>query len=335
MGKIKLLLNVGTCFSATSPFHYTVSLDHQCVFNGHGKEPQYLYHLMAGTKQLKKDIMKTTDKTRPKDDFNKKYGKPDLLTQKSKYIVGKWTEEQETEFFRSPMSIDKYIRYYQRHWENVKHDYEWVGDFSNQSAVLTIPFMASIKDQLLEHFDVKVTMQFRDPVRRLFSVANKCVKNKEYSKWKQEKNRPYPDRVERNKQVNETMTPIQVMYKWLSGAFEPNAYYTQIYRRHAQIWGKENVKAIIMEEFHNPDNEKEQLAMLSDFFDYKFTKIHENVYYPDMGSNPPRLDWLSDQWSSDIVDITDDQYKKCRQLMNQIYKEFEKTFGYIPDEWGK
>ncbi len=332
MGKVKLLLNVGTCFSATSPFHYTVSWDHKCVFNGHCKEPQYLYHLMAGTKQLKAE---KPDKTRPKPDQARKQGKPDILTQHSKYVVGKWTKEQEDEFFRSPMHIDKYIRYWLRHWDNVKDEFEWVGDFSNQSALLSIPFMASIKDQLLEHFDVKVTMQFRDPVRRLFSVANKCVKNKEYSQRKQLKNKFYPDRVERNKQVNEAMTPIQVMYQWLSGAFEPNAYYSQIYRRHAQIWGKENVKAIVMEDFHNPDKEKDQLAMLSDFFDYKFTSIHENVYYPDMGSNPPKLDWLSDQYSSDIVDITDDQYKKCRQLMNQVYKEFEKTFGYIPDEWGK
>ncbi len=309
MGKVKLLLNVGTCFSATSPFHYTVSWDHKCVFNGHCKEHQYLYHMMAGSKQLRAE---RPDKTRPKPNRAKKQGKPDILTQHSEYIVGKWTQEQYDEFFRSPMSIDKYIQYYLRHWENVKGEYEWVGDFSNQSALLSIPFMASIRDQLLEHFDVKVTMQFRDPVRRLFSVANKCVKNKEYD-----------------------ITPIQVMYQWLSGAFEPNAYYSTIYRRHAQIWGKENVKAIIMEDFHNPDNKKEQLEMLSDFFDYKFIKIHENVYYPDMGSNPPKLDWLSDQYSSDIVDITDDQYKKCRQLMNQVYKEFGKTFGSIPDEWGK
>ena len=307
MGKIKLLINAGTCFSATSPFHYTVSWDHKCVFSGHCKEHQYFYRLMGGNKQLR------PEKPVVGSDWVKKQAKPDILTHRSEYIVGKWTEEQYDEFFKSPMSIDKYIRYWTRHWENVKHEFEWVGDFSNQSAVLSIPFMASIRDQLLEHFDVKVTMQFRDPVRRLFSVANVQVKNGQYP----------------------NMTPIQVMYKWLSGAFEPNAYYSTIYRKHAQIWGAENVKAIIMEEFWNPDNEKEQLEMLSDFFDYKFTKIHENVYYPDMGSNPPKLDWLSDQYSSDIVDITDDQYKKCRQLMNQVYKEFNKTFGYIPDDWGK
>ena len=90
-----------------------------------------------------------------------------------------------------------------------------------------------------------------------------------------------------------------------------------------------------MEEFWNPDNEKEQLEQLSDFLGYKFTKVHENVYYPDMGSNPPKYEYLSDQYNSDKVDITNDQYKTCRRLMDQVYKEFKKTFGYIPDEWGK
>ena len=307
MGKIKLLLNVGTCFSATSPFHYTVSLDHKCVYTGHTKEHMYLFNMMMGKEHIREDGK------RPKPNIAKKRKKPDLLTHKSPYVVGKWTKKQENQFFYDPLSIENYISYYKRHWSNCRRDYEWVGDFSNQNALLSIPFMMKIKDTLLEHFDIKVTMQFRDPVRRLFSVANKCVKNKEYG----------------------DMTPIQVMIKWLSGAFEPNAYYSSIYRRHAQIWGAENVKAIVMEEFWNPDNEKKQLEQLSDFLEYKFTKVHENVYYPDMGTNAPKYEYLQDQWSSDDVDITDYQYKQCRQLMDQVYKEFKKTFGYMPDEWGK
>ncbi len=307
MGKIKLLLNVGTCFSATSPFHYTVSWDHKCVYTGHAKEHMYLSNMMSGEDNIR------MDGKRPKPDVAKKRKKPDLLTHLSPYVVGKWTKEEENRFFYDSLSIENYIWYYKKHWENCKHDYEWVGDFSNQNAILSIPFMMTIKDSLLEHFDVKVTMQFRDPVRRLFSVANKCVKRNEFG----------------------DKTPIEVMYQWLSGAFEPNAYYSSIYRRHATIWGAENVKAIIMEEFWNPDNEKEQLEQLSDFLEYKFTKVHENVYYPDMGSNPPKYEYLSDQYNSDKVDITDDQYKQCRRLMDQVYKEFKKTFGYIPDEWGK
>ena len=307
MGKIKLLLNTGTCFSATSPFHYTVSWDHKCVYTGHTKEHMYLFNMMMGEDNIR------VDGKRPRPDVAKKRKKPDLLTHLSPYVVGKWTQEEENRFFYDSLSIENYIWYYKKHWENCKHDYEWVGDFSNQNALLSIPFMQTIRDQLLEHFDIKVTMQFRDPIRRLFSVANKCVKNNEYP----------------------NMTPIQVMYQWLSGRFEPNAYYSSIYRRHALIWGVENVRAIVMEELWNPDTQKQELEYLSDFLGYNFTKVHENVYYPDMGSNPPKYEYLSDQYNSDKVDITDDQYKACARLMKSVYAEFEKTFGYIPDEWNK
>ena len=330
MGKIKLLLNVGTCFSATSPFHYTVSLDHKCVWTGHTKESQYLYYMMSGKDSIRLNPEKMVKgmpdipKDKPDDWYQKHLSafwdeiaqkglKPDILGVHSEYIGDKWTQEEVDEFFRSSLSIEKYIRYYKKHWENVKGIYEWVGDFSNQGAVLSIPFMYSIRDELLDTFDIKVTMQFRDPVRRLFSAANKNVKLGYY-----------PDK-----------TPIEVMYQWLGGAFEPNAYYSSIYRRHAQIWGKENVKAIVMEDFWNPDNKKEQLAELSDFMDYKFTKIHRNVYYPDMGSKAPKYEYLGDQFSSDFTDLTDDQYKKCFELMKEVYTEYKKTFGYLPDAWGK
>ena len=330
MEKIKLLMNVGTCFSATSPFHYTVSWDHKCVWSGHTKEPQYLYNMWEGKSQIREDcvVMCKGLPDIPKDQPNKWYEqrlsnlrkeisdkgqKPEILGVHSEYIEGKWTSDEINEFFRSSLSIEKYIRYWTRHWERIKGIYEWVGDFSNQSAVLPVDFMMSIRDQLLEHFDIKVTMQFRDPVRRLFSAANKNVKLGYY-----------PDGE-----------PIDVMYQWLSGTFEPNAYYSQIYERHAQVWGAENVKAIVMEEFWNPDNKKEQLAELSDFLNYKFTKIHRNVYYPDMGKDAPRYEHLGDQYSSDFVNLTEDQYKKCFDLMKEVYIEYEKTFGYVPHEWGK
>ena len=90
-----------------------------------------------------------------------------------------------------------------------------------------------------------------------------------------------------------------------------------------------------MEELWNPDTQKQELGYLSDFLGYNFTKVHENVYYPDMGSNPPKYDYLSDQWASDKVDITEDQYKTCARLMKSVYAEFEKTFGYVPIEWGQ
>ena len=54
-----------------------------------------------------------------------------------------------------------------------------------------------------------------------------------------------------------------------------------------------------------------------------------------MGANAPRYEHLGDQYSSDFVNITEDQYKKCFDLMKEVYIEYEKTFGYVPHEWGK
>ena len=311
MGKVKLLLNVGTCFSATSPFHFTVSLDQKCVYTGHVKEHAYLLNLMV-EKPVDRSLSEnlSPDK-RPKPNLVEKGRKPEILTHRSKYIVGKWTKKEESQFFDEKLSLDNYIAYYLKHWENCKQDYEYVGDFSNHNALLSIPFMQSIKNKLLEHFDVKITMQFRDPVRRLFSVANKLVKDEKYS----------------NK------TPIQLMHYWLSGALEPNAYYSSIYRKYAQVWGVENVRAIVMEDLWNPDTQKQELEYLSDFLGYKFTKVHENAYYPYRGSNAPKYEYLVDQWSSDWTILTNEQYKICASIMKPIYTEFKKTFGYIPQGW--
>ena len=318
MEKVKLLLNVGTCFSATSPFHFTVSLDNNCVFTGHVKESVYLLNLMYEKPDRSISGNFVPDKI-PKPDIVPKGRKPDVLTHRSKYIVGKWTKEEESQFFYEKPSIENYIAYYLKHWENCKHDYACVGDFSNHNALLSITFMQSIKEKLLEHFDVKITMQFRDPVRRLFSIANAQTNPKHQGNSGQ-----YPN-----------MTPIQVMYKWLSGRFESQSFYSSLYRKYCQVWGVENVRAIVMEELWNPDTQKQELSHLSDFLGYNLTKVHENVYYPDMGIDPPKYKYLIDQWSSDWTNITDVQYRTCANLMKPIYLEFKKTFGYIPDEWNK
>ena len=318
MEKVKLLLNVGTCFSATSPFHFTVSLDNKCVFTGHKKESAYLVNLMY-EKPNRFISGNFAPVKRSKPNNVPKGRKPEELTHRSKYIVGKWTEEEESQFFYEKVSIENYIAYYLKHWENCKDDYEWVGDFSNHNSFLSITFMQSIKEKLLEHFDVKITMQFRDPVRRLFSKANAQTNPKHQGYSGQ-----YPN-----------MTPIQVMYKWLSGRFESQSFYSSLYRKYCQVWGVENVRAIVMEELWNPDTQKQELSHLSDFLGYKLTKVHENVYYPDMGNNPPKYDYLIDQWSSDWKNITNDQYSVCAKLMKSVYVDFQKTFGYIPEAWMK
>ena len=49
MSKPTLLMNVGTAWSATSPLHYTLSLDHKYAHTGLCKENWYLYNLQENT----------------------------------------------------------------------------------------------------------------------------------------------------------------------------------------------------------------------------------------------------------------------------------------------
>ncbi len=320
--KPKLLLNAGTCFSATSPLLMTLGVDQRYCHTGHTKEHNYLRHLEMGAKTALKPAPEeplVAYRTSPiltqkwelpiiKPDHKVqntkfKHRHPDL-TKECKWMKDTWKLEEKRYFFDSPeVSLEKYIWYYNKIWDNVKSDYQSVADFSNENAVLSEKFMQEIKPILLEHFDIKVTMIFRDPIRRLWSTANRvCHKD---------------------------LSQLVPYYKMcVSGQMEPNAYYHDIYKRHANVWGEENVHMIVMEEFSAG-----MVSKLERFIDFKLPIIHENVYYPEMGTNPPHYMYLSDQYTSDFLDLDKDTWTYARNHMNHIYESFEETFGYIPTKW--
>ena len=126
--------------------------------------------------------------------------------------------------------------------------------------------MQIIKPRLLEYFKVKVIMIFRDPFRRLWSVCNKGN--------------------------------IRDFRRWVSGELEPNAMYADIYKRHRNVWGEENVHMIVMEELWEGKTQA-----LSNFLDFPINTVHENVYYPERGTKAPHYEYLKDQWISDKHDL--------------------------------
>ena len=305
MGKVKLLINAGTAFSASSPFQYTMCWDNKYGHTGHCKEHQYLYRLQENWNMCinPEERSGNTNEKRIDRLLSGKTPKPEILTVDSQYIKNLWTEEEVSEFFHSEMHIDKYIKYYLKHWENIKHDYQSVADFSNQNGLLTKKFLLQIKDQILNYFDVKVTIIARDPIRRAFSQWNRYV----------------------NKNPKQSLDFID----WDT---YPN--YSSIYKNHSSVWGKDNVRLVVMEELDNPITQKQELSHLSNFLNYDIVKVHENVYYPNMGSNYPKHKYLEDQYS-DTHDLDQIMYELCVQKRRDIYIEFQKTFGYVPNEWGK
>jgi|9_EtaG_2_1085328.scaffolds.fasta_scaffold01855_6 hypothetical protein len=305
-----LLLNIGTAFSATTPLFYTLALDNKYFHTGHLKANGYLYGLYA--KEEKLPIFKILEdqfekrgenirKKRNNKHKPKKLHRPLELTKWSEYV--KFNGE---DFFSKNLTLQKYIDYYLEHYNYIKDDYVGVADFSNNNANLPEKFIRKISAKLLENFDVKVTMICRDPVRRLFSVANKVSQDIGHR------------------------DPVNMIKKWVNGQMEENVYYSNLYKNWSNVFGKEKVHMIVMEEFSAGKNQS-----LIDFLGFPIEKVHKNVYYPDMGVNAPHYEYLADQWRSDIVSLDDDLYKYLFERMSFVYDEFEKIFGYIPDAWMK
>ena len=89
---------------------------------------------------------------------------------------------------------------------------------------------------------------------------------------------------------------------------------------------------IVMEELWSDPN---KLIELSDFLNFPLTKLHQNVYYPEMGIKAPHYEYLKDQWSSEKVRLDEETYNYCFEHMDKIYSDFVKTFGRMPVTWGE
>ena len=322
--KPTLLMNVGTSFSASSPLHYTLGWDNKYCHTGHTKEHQYLYITQVGKKAWgKRHAAKKREKRRREEIEQGGFtSKPDVLTGESPLIKNKFSGEVIKRFYKTDntnpkhtyysetggYSVETYIDYYKELWKHVKGEYAAVGDFSNQGFLLSEEFMLSIKDRLLEEFDVKITMIFRDPVRRLFSRTSKTCQH-------------YFD-----------MTPVEYFKHHIEDHLDKNAHYHETYERFVRVWGKDRVHMIVMEELWS---DYDKMIDLSEFLNFPLTKVHENVYYPDKGPNAPKYDYLKDQWCSNTVHLDKSTWEFGMEHLDWIYSGFSKTFGYIPKEWGE
>ena len=308
--KPTLLMNVGTSFSASSPLHYTLGWDNKYCHTGHTKEHQYLYITQVGKKAWgRRYAAKKMEKRRREEIEQGGFtSKPDVLTGESPLIKNNFDWDVLNRFYKGDYDIETYIDYYKSVWERVKGEYAAVGDFSNQGFVLSEEFMLTIKDKLLEVFDIKITMIFRDPVRRLFSCTSKTCQH-------------YSD-----------MPPLEYFKYRIENDMDKNAYYHETYERFVRVWGKDRVHMIVMEELWSDYG---KMIDLSNFLDFPLTKVHENCYYPDKGPNAPKYDYLKDQWCSNTVALDKPTWEFAMEHMDWIYSGFAKTFGYIPKEWGE
>jgi hypothetical protein len=232
-------------------------------------------------------------------------------------------------FFRKKIKIDDYIEYYLTHWDNIKGDYAAVCDFCNGNWGLDYGFLKQIAPKILDHFNVKVLMEFRDPVRRYYSeIGSLFAKTLDFGS-RNHKDFKVQSLIRQKKQT-------KLFFHYLSqGWYSPNSDYQGGYAKYADVFGKENVYTVIMEDFWDKKQEKNQLQQLSDFLSYKVEKIHENAYVPFMGKNAPQYEFLRDQWESDIEELNNEEYQRGVHSMSRYYVDFQNTFGYIPNSWKK
>lgn len=295
--KPTLFLNVGTGWSGTTPLYYTLGWYNNYCHAGHRKEKGYLWLL-----QLQRD-----NNTFERIKFYKKFfgpsrqstttRKPKIFTHESKYVAGKWTEEEIEYFWGPPFDLAKYVQYYLKHWDNIKDDYKAVADFSNPNGYCDAEYIKYLAYHLQSYFDVKIHMIFRDPIRRLWSCRQAQKRDK----------------------------PVEHFLK--SGM---DFDYIDFYNKWADAFGNDNTHVTIMEDFWAGET-----SLLSGFIGMDIKETHVNAYVPDLGPCAPHIQYLNDQWESDVMHMPDHVKDKAKIMLEPCYSNWKQYFGKLPESWGK
>ena len=295
--KPTLFLNVGTGWSGTTPLYYTLGWYNKYCHSGHRKEKGYLWLM---------DLSETRNTFERVKFYKQFFGpskqsttnrKPKIFTHESKYIGGNWTPEEINYFWSPPFTIEKYIEYYVKHWDFIKHDYKAVSDFSNPNGQCSPEFLMKYAPALKSVFDVKIHAVFRDPLRRLWSLRQK----------------------------QNPKDPVRQFMK-----MGVDFGYVQFFIKFVEAFGIDNCYMTIMEEFWNG-----QTKELSDFIDYEIKDVHPNAYVPDLGPNAPRIQYLDDQWESDIMHMPKEVKDYGLNMLKPVYIHFKDYFGDLPEQWSK
>ena len=337
-----LLMNIGVGWAATTPMCYTLSINQRYCHPGHIKENHYLRALCEEkgnvytawnwmSQTVKDEMMWTYTGWKPVEHaYCAHFHENDY--------IHKWWEK--------PLRVEKYIDYYLRHWEHIKGDYVAVADFCNNNWNLPLVNYGSndgsarwgkyFIEEIQKHFDIKVLIEFRDPIRRLYSelgalfgdIAGLIAEHEEGEAAPANKLRRMGMKLIKENRHNDF---FQMALKFhIDGG--GNCQYVRCYNAWEEIVGKDNILGVVMEEFWNPQYKRQQCERLSNFLDYPIKSIYPNAYFPDLGSDAPKLTGLIDQ-KSDRETISEESIQKAIPYMRTHYKEWKKKFGSIPEAW--
>ena len=303
--KPKLLFGTGIGWSATTPLYETLR-SHKIINSGISKEPE------------------TLDWIANRDPYTWKYKRSPKYNE---YIRRKSESKLRNSklLFSKDTTLDNFVEYYKL---LSKDDRPYVCDFSNNNAELNHRFIAEIAPTLKENFDVKVIMIFRDPVRRGYSETSSHYKTnvkRNSGMVEQWDNRDPKSRFEW-RFIRQRFNSIDY-WKDLLKKEEYNSSkfsYVQIYRKYAEHFP---TLPIVMEDLWGGDIEP-----LENFLDCKINSLHNNCYYPEMGTKAPRYEGLEDQWMSDMQDLSEKDYAFGKNYTQWIYDEWHEEFNTRPWE---
>ena len=303
--KPKLLFGTGIGWSATTPLYETLR-SHKIINSGISKEPE------------------TLDWIANRDPYTWKYKRSPKYNE---YIRRKSESKLRNSklLFSKDTTLDNFVEYYKL---LSKDDRPNVCDFSNNNAKRNHRFIAELAPTLKENFDVKVIMIFRDPVRRGYSETSSHYKTnvkRNSGMVEQWDNRDPRSRFEW-RFIRQRFNSIDY-WKDLLKKEEYNSSkfsYVQIYRKYAEHFP---TLPIVMEDLWGGDIEP-----LENFLDCKINSLHNNCYYPEMGTKAPRYEGLEDQWMSDMQDLSEKDYAFGKNYTQWIYDEWHEEFNTRPWE---
>ena len=290
-----LWLTAGVQYAATSPLAYTLQIANKYCHGGHRKENKYLYTLdKVQPIQRRWTYYKRTQKLANKQSY---IGENDWHTSDISFIGKVASYVNLKDVWTAPNTIGKYMQYYYDVWNIVKDEYQSVANYDNVIGELSYEFFDKYHYTLSSHFNIKVGIIVRDPVRRSWS--------------------------------EETLWDNKFRYYDEPRDWSFSNKYFEIYDKLSKYF---TTQFIVMEELWEGDGKEKE--KLSNYINYPIKDLYRNAFSPDRGHLQEKISGLMDQCQKQ-PELTEEEYYKGKKGFSEVYDEWIRRFGKLPLNWGK
>lgn len=206
---------------------------------------------------------------------------------------------QHNSYFDNKFSIESYINFYLE-----LHNYTGMMpmDFAQNIVNLPQDFLQECNQELSKHFNVKILLCYRDPIKRLFSDIHKD--RYYYSKY-----------FIVNMQAR-SQDAKKIFYHKINLP-DIHSLYTDVYTKFKTIFGKENVSYVIFEKYFDSSNDLER-KKLFDFLNIPFQDIDISKYHNK---------------SNYKETLTQEDITFAKDNLKDAYTLWQEVIGELPSEW--